>query len=668
LREGELLWTPPPDRFADSQLARFTGWLEDRQGKTFRDYEALWRWSVGDLEGFWGSIWRYFDVLSDSPYRQVVSGANMLESRWFEGSRVNYAEHALRHEALAGPTEVAFRHCSELRPWASLTWEKLGAQVRCLASHLRFIGIQPGDRIVSYMPNISETTVAMLATTAVGAIWSAAAPEFGVRAVIERFGQIAPKLAFVADGYSFNGKRFDRREEIAQIVRDLPSLEQLVWCQYAGFDFAPPAGIPVHDFAALTAGPRIAREDFRYTRVPFDHPLWILYSSGTTGIPKAITHSHVGMVAEHLKIKSLHLNLSPASRNFFYTTTGWMMWNSVLSSLLVGSSAVLYDGSPVFGGIDALWRIASEGGATVFGASPTLVQTMKAAAVKPAQNFDLSQLDTVIVGGAPATPDVYAWFYTDVRPDLWVVSMSGGTELCSALVGGVPGLPVYAGEIQGRQLGMDVHVWSDAATEVIDSVGELVVTRPFPSQPLFFWGDAGSRRYRESYFDTFPGVWRHGDLLKINSRGGCFIYGRSDSTLNRFGVRIGSAEIYRVLAQLPEVADSLIVCCELRDGGYYMPLFITFKPGYEWNEALQAAIVHRLREDASPRHVPDEIHPAPAIPYTLTGKKMEVPIRKLLMGVAPAQAASRDAMSDPTALDWFIAFAARPEVAARRTR
>ena len=656
MEEGALLWTPPSGRFANSHLARFKTSVEAELGYRFGDYEALWRWSVGDLEHFWGSVWRQFEVISDTPFVQAVSGTGMLDCCWFEGSRVNYAEHALRHEAV-DPCGVVFAHSSELRPFQTMSWSDLGGAVRKVATGLRALGIGPGDRVVSYMPNIPETAVAMLATTAIGAIWSAAAPEFGAPTVIERFGQIAPKLAFVADGYSFGGKLFDRRSDIAHIAVALPSLETLVWLDYASLEIAPPAGLTTRCFADLLAGPEIGRDCFSFERVAFDHPLWILFSSGTTGLPKAITHSHVGITLEQIKVKHLHMNLSPSRRNFFYTTTGWMMWNSVMSSLLAGSSAVLYDGSPTHGGVDALWRIASEGGATVFGASPTLVQSMKTAGVKPAERFDISRLDTIFVGGAPATPDVFAWFYENVSPDLWVVSSSGGTELCSSLVGGVPGKPVRAGEIQGRQLAMDVHCWSDDGVEITDSVGELVVTSPFPSQPLFFWGDENGRRYRESYFDTFPGVWRHGDLIKITSQGGCYIYGRSDSTLNRFGVRIGSAEIYRVLENLPEIADSLIICCETGDGGYYMPLFITLPDGELLDDGLRSRIVGELRERASPRHVPDEIHQAPAIPYTLTGKKMEVPVRKLVMGTPPEKAASRDAMATPAALDWYVDFA-----------
>lgn len=665
MKEGTLLWTPPPERFAQSNLERYRMWLHAEHGLLFGDYEELWRWSTAHPDTFWGGIWRYFDILSDTPYDRVRAGTGMLDTQWFVGSRVNFAEHALRHESV-DPDSVVFCHSSEIRPLAQMSWGELGGAVRRMATRLRAMGIAPGDRIVSYMPNIPETAIAMLATTAIGAVWSAAAPEFGAPTVIERFGQIEPKLAFFADGYSFGGKAFDRRSEIAAITDALPSLETIVWLDYAGFDAAPPSPIASHSFADLLAGPPIPREDFRYERVPHDHPLWILFSSGTTGLPKAITHSHVGIVAEHLKVKNLHMNLSPAKRNFFYTTTGWMMWNSVLSSMLAGSSAVLYDGSPVFGGIDALWRIACDARATVFGASPTLVQSMRAAGVKPSERFDVSSIDTIFVGGAPATPDIFAWFYENVRDDAWVVSSSGGTELCSALVGGVPGKPVRAGEIQGRQLGMDVHSWSDDGDELTGEVGELVVTTPFPSQPIYFWGDEGQKRYRASYFETFPDVWRHGDLIKFTDDGGCYIYGRSDSTLNRFGVRIGTAEIYRVLEGVAEVSDSLIVCCEMPDGGFYMPLFVKLAPGHSLDADLVKRINRQLREQASPRHVPDEIVAAPSIPFTLTGKKMEVPVRKLLMGQPASNVASRDAMADPGVLDWYTDFANRPEVAALR--
>ena len=657
MREGELLWTPPPGRFADSNLEQFTRWLKRERGLAFDDYETLWRWSVSDLGAFWGCIWDYFGIVSSASYARAVTGDGMFGARWFEGSRVNFAEHVLRHEGVAASDEVVFRHSSETRQVASMTWHQLGSAVRRLAGRLRQLGIRPGDRIVSYMPNIPETAIAMLATTAIGAVWSAAAPEFGATMVSERFGQIGPRLAFVADGYSFGGKLFDRRSDVAAITGGLPTLETIVWLDYIGLVPSVPAGLAVHSFADLLSGPEMPREAFTYERVAYDHPLWILFSSGTTGLPKAITHSHVGIVIEQLKVLGLHTDLGPGKRMFFYTTTGWMMWNSVMCSLLTGAGAVLYDGSPVYGGTDALWRIAAESEATLIGASPTLVTSMKAAGVRPGQTHDLSRLDTIMVGGAPSTPETFSWFYDAVSPDLWVTSPSGGTELCSAIVGGVPGRPVFAGEIGGSQLGIAAAVFNHAGTPVVGEVGELVITKPFPSQPLFFWGDIGNRRYHDSYFDTFPGIWRHGDFAKVNERGGWYIYGRSDSTLNRFGVRIGSAEIYRVLEKLPEIVDSLVICCETGDGGYYMPLFVALHDGELLDDGLRSRIVGELRERASPRHVPDEIHQAPAIPYTLTGKKMEVPVRKLVMGTPPEKAASRDAMATPAALDWYVDFA-----------
>lgn len=662
LKEGQLLWAPNSQRVEQTQLKRFLRWLESERGQTFAEYHDLWRWSVEDVKGFWRAIWDYFDILGDAP-ADVLQGAEMFKTRWFVGARVNYAEHLLRHEMIATPEEVALVHCSERRPIATVTWRELGRQVRLLATKLREMGIQPGDRVVSYMPNIPETAVAMLATVAIGAVWSSAAPEFGSKMVVERFGQIEPKVAFFADGYSFNGRIFDRRTEIVTIANALPSLETVIWLPYLDLDRVNEINARVVKFSDLLTGPEISAADFQYERLPSDHPLWILFSSGTTGLPKAIVHGHAGMVAEHLKLMALHCDLGPGKRMFFYSTTGWMMWNAVMASLIAGAAAVLYDGSPVHGGTDALWRIADESGTTLFGASPTLIQTMQKENVRPGASFGLSALESIMLGGAPSTPETFEWIYRNVRRDLWVTSQSGGTELCSSLLAGTPMLPVYAGELQVRALGIDVHVWSDDGKEIINDVGELVVTKPFPSAPLFFWGDKSDARYHESYFSTYQGKWRHGDLAKINSRGGAYVYGRSDSTLNRFGVRIGSAEIYRVLEQIPEIADALVICCDMPGSGFYMPLFVTLKGGLSLDATLEARISGKLRADASPRHVPDEIHQAPAIPYTLTGKKMEVPVRKLVMGVPIERAASRDAMADPASLDWFVEFAARVEIA-----
>ena len=657
MNEGELLWTPAPAVAANSQVAGFMRWLAETKHLPLSSYDDVWRWSVEDLDGFWSAVWEYFDVHSTQPYESVVSSRSMPGAVWFRGSRVNYAEHMLRHEAVAAPDEAALVHSSELRPLAKMAWRELGDQVRVLATQLRALGVTPGDRVVAYMPNIPETAVAMLATTAIGAVWASAAPEFGARTVIERFGQIGPKVVFAADGYRFGGKDFDRLKETRAILAELPTVERVVWLRYL---LPQTETLPVEGAVAwstLLDHPRITPEHFQYEYVAGDHPLWVLFSSGTTGLPKAIVHGHVGMLVEHLKSVGLAQNLGPGKRSFFYSTTGWMMWNSLLSALLGGASAVLYDGHPAHPTPGLLWQLAADAEATSFGASPTYVQIMQKAGLVPRNLYDVSRLESVLLTGSPVTPESAAWFYANVKEDLWVSSPSGGTELCAAIVGGSPVLPVYAGEIQTRLLGMDAHAWNDEGREVFDEVGELVVTSPSPSMPLSFWNDPDDARYKETYFERFPGVWRHGDFIKINARGGCYIYGRSDSTLNRFGVRIGSAEIYRAVEQLDDVADSLIVCLELPGGNFYMPLFVQTSGGAALNEALQKRIVAKLRGDCSPRHVPDEIHQVQTIPYTLTGKKMEIPVRRILAGVDPEKVASRDAMQNPASLDWFVGFA-----------
>ncbi|WP_428310472.1 acetoacetate--CoA ligase [Hydrocarboniphaga sp.] len=657
IREGQHLWTPS-EAFANaSNIAQYQRWLATERDLQFADYETLHRWSVTETAAFWASIWDYFDVQSSTPYEQVIDQRKMPGAKWFQGSRVNYAEHLLRHEALARPGETVFHHLTENRPLQQMSWQELGRQVRILATRLRAMGVVPGDRVVSYMPNVPETAVAMIATVAVGAVWSSAAPEFGVKTVIDRFSQIAPKVMFACDGYRFGGKNFSRLAEVQDIAGKLPSLQTLVWLPYLDADSkatVPVAGAITWD--SLMAHADVPRASFVFERVPYDHPIWVVFSSGTTGLPKPIVHSHVGVLLEHLKLMHFHINLRPGAPMFFYSTTGWMMWNLLIAALVAGAPAVLYDGSPMHPGPDFLWKLAADTRCVSFGASPTFVQMMEKAGLVPGTAYDLSALESVLVAGSPSTPETFDWFYRSVKQDLWVTSQSGGTEICSGFVGAVPTLPVYAGEIQARMLGMDVQAWNDDGHAVIDEVGELMVMTPFPSMPLYFWNDEGDRRYRDSYFAQYPGVWRHGDYIKINRRGGCYIYGRSDSTLNRYGVRIGTAEIYRCVEQLPEIADSLIVCCELAGGRYFMPMFVQLKAGQPLDEKLRDKIAAKLRSDCSPRHVPDQLYAVDLIPYTLTGKKMELPVRKILMGWAPEKAVSRDAMMQPAAIDWFIKF------------
>lgn len=656
--EGQWLWSPRPEYAARSQLAQFMDWLRRTRDLDIADYETLRQWSVAEPEGFWSALWDYFDIQADGSSTPVREGEGMMETRWFTGARVNYAEHLLRYEAKAAEGETAIFHQTENRPLDRMSWQQLGHQVRVLATRLRAMGIRPGDRVVSYMPNVPETTVAMIATIAVGAVWSSTAPEFGIRTVIDRLSQIEPKLIFVSDGYRFGGKDFDRTEEVRQIVAGLPTLEQVIWLPYLRPERTTPPVPDALSWAEALSGPAVPPHAFHYERVDNQHPLWVMFSSGTTGLPKAITHNHVGQLVEHLKLSAFHFNLAPGQVMFFHSTTGWAMYQLLVSSLLRGAAIVQYDGSPVHPGLDFLWSLAANTGATNFGASPTFVQMMEKAGLRPRDHFDLSALEAVLVAGAPSTPETFKWFYDNVKDDLWVTSQSGGTEVGSAFVGASPTLPVHAGEIQCRCLGMDIQSWSDDGQPQVDAVGELVCAQPFPSMPIFFWGDTDGKRYREAYFEHFPGVWRHGDFIKINARGGCYIYGRSDSTLNRFGVRIGAAEVYRAVEQVEAVADSVVVCCELDGGNFFMPLFIQLKPGFELDDALINTINTKLRSDCSPRHVPDRIYAVPKVPYTLTGKKMEVPVRKLLMGWPVDQAASRDAMMNPDSLDWFTDFVA----------
>jgi acetoacetyl-CoA synthetase len=656
VKEGDLLWTPGAARIRDANVTAFMDWLRAERGVDCADYPALWRWSVQDVAAFWEALWCYAGIESPTPYRAVLENPVMPGARWFPGARVNFAEQLLRR---ARPGETALHYLSELAGLQGMSWDELGRQVRCVATQLRELGVRPGDRVVSYLPNAPQAAVAMLATAAVGGIWSSCSPDFGVKSVLDRFAQIRPKVMFAVDGYRYGGKDFDRRPEVLEIAAGLPELETLVYLPY--LDRTDP-GIRLPGVRTLLwdqlVPPGRDVADFRFEATPFEHPLWIVYSSGTTGLPKPIVHGHGGITLEMFKLAHFHFDLKPGGVMFFFSTTGWVMWNIVVASLLSGAAAVLYDGNPAHPDPDVLWRMAADTGTTFFGASPTYVSLMQKNGVHPREKYDLSRIAGILLGGSPVTPESMVWCYENINPDLWLTSQSGGTDVSSGFVGASPTLPVYAGEIQTRMLGVDVQAYDDAGEPVVDQVGELVVVQPLPSMPLCFWNDPGDRRYRESYFEVYPGKWRHGDYLKINARGGCYIYGRSDSTLNRYGVRIGTAEIYRSVEAVEGVDDSLIVCLDLSGGRFFMPLFVKLKAGHVLDEAMQARICDRLRHEYSPRHVPDRIYPVELIPLTLTGKKMEVPVRKLLLGMAPEKAANRDSMAVPAALDYFIRFAA----------
>ncbi len=654
IQESELLWTPGEAWIERTNIIAFMRWLKRERGLEFADYSALWRWSVGDQEAFWGALWDFVDMRSSTPYERVLADASMPGAKWFPGARLNYAEHILRRER---PGTDALLYLSEDAPLAGLPWERLASDVRTLATELRALGVKPGDRVASYMPNIPETMIAMFAATAIGAIWASCSPDFGSRGVLDRLSQLRPKVLFCVDGYRYGGKDFDRREELRQIVGALDSLDHVIELPRLAPD--RPLGISPKSrgWRSLFDRPPVAAADFEFEQVPFDHPLWILFSSGTTGLPKPIVHGHGGITIEMLKSLNFHMDLHPGERAFFYTTTGWMMWNFVASMLLQGVCPVLYDGNPAYPEIDRLWRMADESGAAFFGASPSYVDIMRKAGIVPRERYKLEKLRAIMPAGSPVSAECTAWFYANVKSDLWIATGSGGTDCCTGFVGGVAILPVRAGEIQARQLGVAVECFDEDGNSVIDEVGEFVITKPLPSMPIRFWGDESGQRYRDTYFDTYPGVWRHGDLLRINARGGCFVLGRSDATLNRHGVRIGTAEIYRALDQVDGIADGLIVNLDLPGGGFFMPLFVKLKPDKAFDRDLERGIADTLRRACTARHVPDKIIVVPEIPYTLTGKKMEVPVRRILMGAAPDKVLNRNAMANPRTLDAFVEYA-----------
>jgi acetoacetyl-CoA synthetase len=646
--EGALLWEPSEDRRAGSNISRYLAWLRARHGLAFGSYGELWEWSVSDLAAFWASVWAFSDVIAHHPPTATLGDRSMPGAEWFPGAELNYAEHALRrrddHAAIVFRAEDGRR---VVKGYAELCGD-----VGALAARLRDMGARRGDRVVAYMPNIPETVTAFLATAAIGAVWSACAPEFGIRSVVERFRQLDPTVLFAVDGYRYNGRPFDRMDEVRQIQRELPSLETTVLVPY--LEERPSA-----DLRRAIPWPDLGRdaEEPAFEHVPFGHPLWVLYSSGATGLPKGIVQSHGGILLEQLKSLPLHLDLGARDRFFWFTTTGWMMWNRLVSGLLLGATIVLYDGSPAHPDLGALWRIAQDERVTYLGVGAPYILSLVKAGLEPGRTFDLSALRGLGSTGAPLPPDAFVWVYDRVKPDLLLGSLAGGTDVCTALVGSCPLLPVHAGEIQCRCLGARVEAYDALGRPLIGEVGELVVTEPMPSMPVSLWADPDGTRYRESYFGVYPGVWRHGDWIKVTPRGSCIIYGRSDSTLNRGGIRMGTSEFYRVVEEMPEVADSLVV--HLAEAGPDGPLvlFVVLREGTVLDEGLDARIRKRIRRALSPRHVPDRIHATAEVPRTLNGKKLEVPVRRILMGTPPEQAVSPDAMRNPASLRPFVELA-----------
>ncbi|MFI9065838.1 acetoacetate--CoA ligase [Streptomyces sp. NPDC053429] len=645
--QPEPLWTPGPERIAAARITAFQAWAAEHHGAPAEGgYPALHSWSVDELDTFWQAVAEWFDVRFTTPYESVLADRSMPGARWFTGATLNYAEHALRAaEDPARAGEPALICVDETHQPVPVTWAELRRQVGALAAELRALGVRPGDRVSGYLPNIPEAVVALLATAAVGGVWTSCAPDFGARSVLDRFQQVEPVVLFTVDGYRYGGKEHDRRETVAELRAELPSLRAVVHIPLLGTP-APEGTLPWPELVAGDAEPV-------FEQVPFDHPLWVLYSSGTTGLPKAIVQSQGGILLEHLKQLGLHSDLGPQDRFFWFTSTGWMMWNLLVSGLLTGTTVVLYDGSPGHPDTGAQWRIAELTKATLYGTSAAYVMACRKAEVHPSRDYDLSAVKCVATTGSPLPPDGFRWLHDEVAEDLWIASVSGGTDVCSCFAGAVATLPVHIGELQAPSLGTDLQSWDPSGKPLIGEVGELIVTNPMPSMPIRFWNDPDGSRYRESYFEMFPGVWRHGDWITITDRGSVVIHGRSDSTLNRQGVRMGSADIYEAVERLPEIKESLVIGLEEPNGGYWMPLFVHLAPGATLDDGLRARIKATIREELSPRHVPDEIIEVPAVPHTLTGKRIEVPVKRLLQGTPMDKAVNIGSVDRPELLAFY---------------
>ena len=643
---NKVLWTPTPERAEASTMAAFERFLRDKRGLTFADYNDMWNWSVTDLDGFWSAIWEFFNVEASAPFTTVMAKRQMPGAEWCPGAMLNFTDQIMKHVDRQ-PDGDALIVQSETFGRKRLTWAQLRGQVSSVAAHLRDMGVAKGDRVVAVLPNTETAMIAFLATASIGAIWSLCAPDMGHVAILDRFKQIEPKVLIAQDGYVHAGKTVDRREILAGLESELPSLVQCITVPFVG-------DLPKGHVAWDTLLDRdVAYES---VQVPFDHPLWIVYSSGTTGNPKPIVHGHGGIILESAK-QSLHHDFKPGGRYCWLTSSGWIMWNSQFTALGQGTTVAMFDGAPNYPDMGVIWRFVADEKLDFFGAGAAFFSGCMKAGVTPREDVDLSALKSLGSTGSPLSSDAYDWIYRDVKQDVWLAPISGGTDLAGAFVLGHPGMPVRAGEMQCRALGNAVRAYDEDGKELIGTVGELVCTEPLPSMPLFFWGDDDGSRLHDSYFDTYPGIWRHGDWIEINENGGSVIYGRSDATINRKGLRLGSAEIYQAVEGLDEVLDSLVVDLEFLGRESFMPLFVVPAKGVAFDDALKDKINAAIRKNVSARFIPNEIVEVAEIPRTLSGKKLEVPVKKLLLGQDPAKVVNLDSMANPGSFDFFVAYA-----------
>ncbi len=647
MADESLLWEPSGRQIQEANITRYMTHLENAEGLHFNNYDRLWQWSVIEIEEFWRSVWNFFQIRASKPYDRVLSGRQMPGAGWFPGAKLNYAEHVFLK---ARPRQPALIFQAEGRPPVPISWRELNDTVAAAAGSLRRMGVGRGDRVVSYMPNIPHAVMAFLACASIGAVWSSCSPDFGTRSVIDRFHQIGPKVLFAVDGYRYGGKRFDCLKAVASLQNSLPTLEHTVWVPYLHPDREP------EDLNGVVTWRTMTREKvpLYFEPVPFSHPLWVLYSSGTTGKPKALVHSHGGILLEFLKFLGLHMNVKPGDRFFWFSTTGWVMWNVMQGALLHGATALLYDGNPGFPDLDVLWEFAEKAKMTHFGVSAAYLHACMNDRMRPGETHDLESLRTVGSTGSPLSEEGFRWVYRRVKKDVLLGSVSGGTDPCTAFLGCCPVLPVRAGELQCRCLGVNAQAFDADGNAVNEEVGELVITEPMPSMPIYLWGDPRHERYADSYFRMYPGKWRHGDWVKIKANGSGVILGRSDSTINRMGVRMGSSEIYAVVEDMEEIQDSLVVGADIPGRGYYMPLFVVLEDDLLLDDALTARIRQKIRSELSPRHVPDEIRVIDAVPQTLNHKKLEVPVKKILMGMPVDTVVNLDSIQHPESMAYFV--------------